>query len=571
MEGPLMLSLTPSGPRLQTVCIYPSSSSSSNRDSSNSLCSNNMCRLKWQQQGLQQQFMQQQYVPPQMYSTQQQPGYPSQPGPGLADHQQALEMADYVERAQQREREIARKQQTALRRGLLSVSELEDWMGEDCPQLDRQTLIRFPAEVAETLRQDCPAPRPSLCVAETLRQRLHNAAAAAAAAAAEGIDPPDPGAAALGLTIIPRPDYNYRAFDVKVSGYRGRLRGILVELPTLIETYKTVDSDILFKSGDVSQMLYVFDPQVNNLDLGSLCDKQQWEWRAGLTPPTHRIRSRKFKNIDLFDREEIRDAELEVLQASIHPPAIHTELDMLEARKKEQEQQELQQQGGTEASRVDRVVLTTEDVTELLNMVEQEDEYLSDASDILFSIQSDNVSLSGADPNSRSRRGKGGAPGGLSRFAPVGNGGQQEADSPHTGMLTPNSHLQMQMSQQQQLQQQLLVEQQGQQLLHGIPEGLTLGGEVDDAEERERLRLRKERRKQKKDRKRARREQKLQQQQQQAAMGQGLPDSQMEPHGNLQSAIPLQAGPPLAALGESSAAGGNDDGNFDALSNGAPW
>lgn len=36
---------------------------------------------------------------------------------------------------------------------------------------------------------------------------------------------------------------------LQVSGYRGRLRGILVELPTLIETYKAVDSDILFKSG----------------------------------------------------------------------------------------------------------------------------------------------------------------------------------------------------------------------------------------------------------------------------------------------------------------------------------
>ena len=73
-------------------------------------------------------------------------------------------------------------------------------MGEDCPQLDRQTLIRFPPDVAETLRQ-----------------RLYNAAAATAAAVAEGIDPPDPGGAALGLTIIPRPDYNYRAFDVKVG------------------------------------------------------------------------------------------------------------------------------------------------------------------------------------------------------------------------------------------------------------------------------------------------------------------------------------------------------------------
>ncbi|CDJ52986.1 hypothetical protein, conserved [Eimeria brunetti] len=510
-----------------------------------------------QPQGFQQQFMQQQYVPQQLYSTQQQqPGYPPQPGPGLTEQQQqqALDMADYMEREQQREREIARKQQTALRRGLLSVSELEDWMGEDCPQLDRQTLIRFPEEVAETLRQ-----------------RLHNAAAAAAAAAAEGMDPPDPGPSALGLTIIPKPDYNYRAFDVKVSGYRGRLRGILVELPTLIETYKTVDSDILFKSGDVCQMLYVFDPQVNNLDLGTLCDKQQWEWRAGLTPPTHRIRSRKFKNIDLFDREEIRDAELELLHGlrrDTYQIEVHTELDMLEARKKEQEQHEMQQQGNTntEAPRVERVVLTTEDVTELLNMVEQDDEYLSDASDILFSIQSDNVSLPGADPSSRSRRGKSGVPGGLSRFSSVGDGGQQETDSPQAGMLTPNSQLQMQMTQQQQFQQQLLVQQQGQQLLHGIPEGLALGGEVDDAEERERLRLRKERRKQKKDRKRARREQKLQQQQQQAAIGQGLPGGQMEPQGALQSDIPLQTDPAATGLGDGSAVGGNDDGNFDGMS-----
>lgn len=170
-----------------------------------------------------------------------------------------------------------------------------------------------------------------------------------------------------------------------------------------------------------------------------------------------------------------------------------------------------------------------------------------------------------ADPNSRSRRGKVGVPGGLSRFASVGNGGPQEADSPPAGMLTPTSQLQMQMqmSQHQQLQQQLLVQQQGQQLLHGIPEGLALGAEVDDAEERERLRLRKERRKQKKDRKRARREQKLQQQQQQqqAALVQGLASDQVEPHH-----VPLQQGPAVAALGEASAVGCNEDGNFDGMS-----
>lgn len=41
---------------------------------------------------------------------------------------------------------------------------------------------------------------------------------------------------------------------LQLSGYRGRLRGILVELPTLIETYKSVDSDILFKSGEAANI-----------------------------------------------------------------------------------------------------------------------------------------------------------------------------------------------------------------------------------------------------------------------------------------------------------------------------
>ena len=84
---------------------------------------------------------------------------------------------------------------------------------------------------------------------------------------------------------------------------------------------------------------------------------------------------------------------------------VHTELEMLEARKKEHEQQQQQQQSkqttasaasSSDPPRVERVILTTEDVTELLNMVDQDDEYLSDASDILFSIQCDNASLPGA-------------------------------------------------------------------------------------------------------------------------------------------------------------------------------
>lgn len=71
-------------------------------------------------------------------------------------------------------------------------------------------------------------------------------------------------------------------------------------------------------TGDISQMIVVFNPQEPKeyIDLHQLCERQQWEWKAGLTPPTHRIRSRKFKNLDLFERQEIRDAELQVLEVS---------------------------------------------------------------------------------------------------------------------------------------------------------------------------------------------------------------------------------------------------------------
>ncbi|PFH33910.1 TAF7-like RNA polymerase II TAF7L [Besnoitia besnoiti] len=221
--------------------------------------------------------------------------------------------AQQLQQQQQASRELARRQQTALRRGLFSATELEDWMGEDCPGLDRQCVIRFPPAIAALLRN-----RLSTLTSPQFHNQVTRATGVTGPEGApQGAYPPGCSATnPLGLVITPGEEWSSRIFDVKVTGHKGKLVGVLVELPTLLETYKSLDGDLLFKSGDICQMIVVFDPQdpQNAIDLQELCERQQWEWKDGLTPPTHRIRSRKFKNLDLFDRQEIRDAELQVLE-----------------------------------------------------------------------------------------------------------------------------------------------------------------------------------------------------------------------------------------------------------------
>lgn len=49
--------------------------------------------------------------------------------------------------------------------------------------------------------------------------------------------------------------------SVQVSGHKGKLVGVLVELPTLVESYKSLDGDLLFKSGKWTTRLVAFVPR----------------------------------------------------------------------------------------------------------------------------------------------------------------------------------------------------------------------------------------------------------------------------------------------------------------------
>lgn len=119
----------------------------------------------------------------------------------------------------------ASRQQTAIRRGLFSATELEDWLGEDCPGLDRQCIIRFPPDIAATLRKRLMQ----------IRHQQHTRASRGVSSAGDAPFNFPPGCTAanpLGLIITPREEWSYRIFDVKVrrTGCRRGETGVFLLL-----------------------------------------------------------------------------------------------------------------------------------------------------------------------------------------------------------------------------------------------------------------------------------------------------------------------------------------------------
>jgi transcription initiation factor TFIID subunit 7 len=73
------------------------------------------------------------------------------------------------------------------------------------------------------------------------------------------------------------------------------LDAVLVTLPTLVETHRTVDGSHLFKSADVAQMLIVYRP--NSAPVGVTND---FFFESGLTPPTQDILAKRQSKRDYF-------------------------------------------------------------------------------------------------------------------------------------------------------------------------------------------------------------------------------------------------------------------------------
>ncbi|CAM9762440.1 unnamed protein product [Chrysoparadoxa australica] len=96
----------------------------------------------------------------------------------------------------------------------------------------------------------------------------------------------------VNFTPDPTPDEkNKMKFFFKGKSYPARL----VNLPCLVETHKTLDHVTYFKSGDVGQMLVVYqDAEAYQADDDHAVSSQDY-FPDGLTPPTKNIVRRKFQ------------------------------------------------------------------------------------------------------------------------------------------------------------------------------------------------------------------------------------------------------------------------------------
>lgn len=147
-----------------------------------------------------------------------------------------------------------------------------------------------------------------------------------------------------------------------------RLLGMLSELPTLLEAYKSLDFNSMVKAANISQILITFFPKDEHLhfpcqiskpsgpdpihhcvervqaaieknsgnatpiiqnpdfflmdslshdlvnDMNKLnAPRCPWLWPSGITAPTHLLRERRCRDIDVFSRSEIGLAEIEML------------------------------------------------------------------------------------------------------------------------------------------------------------------------------------------------------------------------------------------------------------------
>jgi len=141
---------------------------------------------------------------------------------------------------------------------------------------DRQCIIRLPVEIAERVRKILSASSTNDST-EILKMSIDNELVSGHAFRSYSIGVVDP----HGQRLIPEL----------------AMKGILVDLPTFVESYKTINQGTtVTKSSDISQMLICFRASEFTPPYNPEIQKAlNLMYPSGLTPPTANIRYRKFR------------------------------------------------------------------------------------------------------------------------------------------------------------------------------------------------------------------------------------------------------------------------------------
>ena len=141
---------------------------------------------------------------------------------------------------------------------------------------DRQCIIRFPSEIAERVRKVLSASSTNDST-EILKISIDNELVSGHAFRAYSVAVVDP--------------HEQRTIPELA------MKGILVDLPTFVESYKTINQGAtITKSSDISQMLICFRASDFTPPYNPEIQKAlNLMYPSGLTPPTANIRYRKFR------------------------------------------------------------------------------------------------------------------------------------------------------------------------------------------------------------------------------------------------------------------------------------
>ncbi|KAK2978799.1 hypothetical protein RJ640_014086 [Escallonia rubra] len=87
-----------------------------------------------------------------------------------------------------------------------------------------------------------------------------------------------------------------------------RFPASLLDLPSVVESYKTYDDNVLIKTADVGQMIMVRENEGDSVPPGVV------EYRHGLTPPMRDARRRRFRREPDLNPEVVRRVEKDLLE-----------------------------------------------------------------------------------------------------------------------------------------------------------------------------------------------------------------------------------------------------------------
>lgn len=111
-----------------------------------------------------------------------------------------------------------------------------------------------------------------------------------------------------------------RLFDLRLGDYS--TKAILLDLPTITESQKTLDGINYFKVADICQLLYCIprtelpDYRAKGTSLARMLERDsRYSLKSGLTPPTHNITSEFFKREVPESLASVREVEKRIKRA----------------------------------------------------------------------------------------------------------------------------------------------------------------------------------------------------------------------------------------------------------------